>query len=154
MAQLLSLHAGLAPSLPKPALLQAHLVKGLGVEGDRHFGKHPDRAVLVAGQVSYAQAQRAGIQLPYGALGENLLVDFDPHLLGEGARLRIGTAVLELTTICTVCDSLSVFDLRLPKVLYNRRGLYARVLQGGVVRIGDWVEILNSPDYTESVSFG
>lgn len=139
MNRIVSLHAG--PLLPKPALSQARLVAGQGVEGDRHFGKHPDRAVLVAGVVSYARARQAGIQLPYGALGENLLVDFDPHLLGEGCHLRIGTVVLELTTVCTVCDSLSVFDRRLPKLLYNQRGLYARVLQGGVVQVGDAVEI-------------
>lgn len=149
MNKIVSLHAGPGSTLPKPASSQARLVPGKGVEGDRHFGKHPDRAVLVAGQVSYAQALRAGIQLPYGALGENLLVDFDPHLLGEGSGLQIGTAVLELTTVCSICDALSVFDLRLPKVLYNRRGLYARVLQGGVVRVGDPVEIL-TPQTTRS----
>ncbi len=145
MPQLLSLHAGLAPSLPKPALLQVRLVEGQGVEGDRHFGKHPDRAVLVAGQTSYAKARQAGIELPWGALGENLLIDFDPHTLGPHSRLKIGTAVLELTTVCTVCDTLSAFDLRLPKVLYNARGVYARVLQGGLVRVGDPVEVL-TPD--------
>ncbi len=142
MPQLLSLHAGLAPSLPKPALLQVRLVEGQGVEGDRHFGKHPDRAVLIAGQTSYAKARQAGIELPWGALGENLLVDFDPHALGPHSRLKIGTAVLELTTICTVCEALSAFDLRLPKLLYKARGMYARVLHGGVVRIGDPVEVL------------
>jgi len=145
MSVVLSLHAGPGSTLPKPAVAFARLVEGQGVEGDRHFGKHPDRAVLVAGQTSYAKARQAGIELPWGALGENLLIDFDPHTLGPHSRLKIGTAVLELTTVCTVCDTLSAFDLRLPKVLYNARGVYARVLQGGLVRVGDPVEVL-TPD--------
>lgn len=145
MNTVLALHAGPGSTLPKPAVAFARLVQGMGVEGDRHFGKHPDRAVLIAGQASYAKAHQAGIKLPWGALGENLRVDFDPHALGPQSRLKIGVAVLELTHVCTVCNTLSVFDLGLPKLLYNARGVYARVLQGGLVRVGDPVEVL-APD--------
>ncbi|MDW8424872.1 MAG: MOSC domain-containing protein [Meiothermus sp.] len=144
MSLVISLHAGQGSTLPKPAVAQAVLVVGKGVEGDRHFGKHPDRAVLITGRASYQLAERAGIRLPLGALGENILSDLDPHLLGPGARLQVGTALLELTTVCTVCSSLSVFDLRLPRVLLGGRGLYARVLQGGVVRVGDAVQVLSA----------
>ncbi len=153
MNTVLSLHAGPGTTLPKPAVAKAHLVEGMGVEGDRHFGKHPDRAVLVAGHSTYELAARAGIELPPGALGENLLVGFDPHALSPGSRLQIGTVLLELADVCTVCSSLSVFDLRLPKVLLGKRGLYARVLRGGVVEVGDSVQVL-SPQSTQSAFFG
>ncbi len=142
MPQVVSLHAGEGSSLPKAAIPQAVLVTGKGVEGDRHFGRHPDRAVLVVGLSAYQLAAQSGIALPWGALGENILLDLDPHGLPEAARVEIGTALLELTTVCTVCDSLSVFDLRLPKVLYGRRGLYARVVRGGLVRPGDPARVL------------
>uniref|UniRef100_A0A7V4EGC2 MOSC domain-containing protein n=1 Tax=Thermus tengchongensis TaxID=1214928 RepID=A0A7V4EGC2_9DEIN len=118
------------------------LVAGFGAKGDRHAGKDPDRAVLVAGLPSYEKAKGVGIQLPFGALGENLLLDLDPHNLPPGTRLRIGEALLEFSYVCTVCSSLSQFDLRLPKLLYGGRGLYARVLEGGLVRVGDPVRIL------------
>lgn len=144
MNTVLSLHAGQGNTLPKPPIPQAVLVAGKGVEGDRHFGKHPDRAVLIAGRATYDLAARAGILLPSGALGENILVDFDPHRLEAGAHLQIGTVLLELTTVCTVCSSLSVFDLHLPKVLLGRRGLYARVLEGGVVQVGDAVQVFST----------
>ena len=91
---------------------------------------------------AYEKAQGAGIPLPYGALGENLLLDLDPHALPPGARLRVGEALLELSQVCPVCKSLSQFDLRLPKLLYGGRGVYARVLEGGVVRVGDPVLVL------------
>jgi len=153
MNTVLSLHAGPGTTLPKPAVAKAHLVEGMGVEGDRHFGKHPDRAVLVAGRPAYELAAGAGIELPPGALGENLLVDFDPHALSPGTWLQIGTVLLELADVCTVCNSLSVFDLRLPKVLLGKRGLYARVLRGGVVEVGDSVQVL-SPQSAQSAFFG
>lgn len=147
MSTVISLHAGQGTTLPKPAISKAFLVAGMGVEGDRHFGKHPDRAVLVAGRPTYDMAARAGIVIPPGALGENILMDLDPHSLVPGTHLQIGRVRLELTSVCTVCSTLSVFDLRLPKVLLGRRGLYARVLQGGVVQVGDAVEVL-SPQTT------
>jgi len=153
MNTVLSLHAGPGTTLPKPAVAKAHLVEGMGVAGDRHFGKHPDWAVLVAGRSAYELAALAGIELPPGALGENLLVDLDPHALSPGTQLQVGPALLELTTVCTVCNSLSVFDLRLPKVLLGKRGLYARVLRGGVVEVGDSVQVL-SPQSAQDTTLG
>ncbi|WP_117237329.1 MOSC domain-containing protein [Thermus sediminis] len=140
--KVLSLHLGKGPGLPKPQVEALELVAGLGALGDRHAGQDPDRAVLVAGLLAYEKAKGAGIILPYGALGENLLLDLDPHGLPQGARLQVGEALLELSYACTVCKSLSQFDLRLPKLLYGGRGLYARVLQGGRVRVGDPVRVL------------
>ena len=140
--QVVSLHLGLGSGLPKPRVEALELVAGFGAKGDRHAGKDPDRAVLVAGLSAYEKAQGAGIPLPYGALGENLLLDLDPHALPPGARLRVGEALLELSQVCPVCKSLSQFDLRLPKLLYGGRGVYARVLEGGVVRVGDPVLVL------------
>lgn len=140
--KVVSLHLGLGSGLPKPQVKVLELVAGFGAKGDRHAGKDPDRAVLVAGLPAYDKAKEAGIELPLGALGENLLLDLDPHALPPGTRLRIGEALLEFSYVCTVCSSLSQFDLRLPKLLYGGRGLYARVLEGGLVRVGDPVRIL------------
>ncbi|WP_234553671.1 MOSC domain-containing protein [Thermus caliditerrae] len=140
--KVVSLHLGLGSGLPKPQVKVLELVAGFGAKGDRHAGKDPDRAVLVAGLPAYDKAKEAGIELPLGALGENLLLDLDPHALPPGTRLRIGEALLEFSYVCTVCSSLSQFDLKLPKLLYGGRGLYARVLEGGLVRVGDPVRIL------------
>ncbi len=141
-ARVVSLHLGREPGLPKPQVGELFLVAGHGALGDRHAGKDPDRAVLVAGLGPYEKAKGMGIELPYGALGENLLLSLDPHGLPPGARLKAGEALLELSYVCTVCNSLSQFDLRLPKLLYGGRGVYARVLQGGWVRVGDPVLVL------------
>lgn len=140
--RVLSLHLGSGEGLPKPRVEALELVAGFGARGDRHAGRDPDRAVLVAGLPAYEKARRAGIPLPFGALGENLLLDLDPHELPPGARLRVGEALLELAQVCTVCKSLSQFDLRLPKLLYGGRGVYARVVEGGRVRVGDGVRVL------------
>uniref|UniRef100_A0A831U4D8 MOSC domain-containing protein n=1 Tax=Thermus islandicus TaxID=540988 RepID=A0A831U4D8_9DEIN len=142
MSRVVSLHLGKGPGLPKPQVEALELLAGFGALGDRHAGLDPDRALLVAGLPAYEKARGAGVPLPYGALGENLLLSLDPHALPLGARLRVGEALLELAQVCTVCQSLSRFDLRLPKLLYGGRGVYARVLEGGSVRVGDPVLVL------------
>ncbi|WP_135257699.1 MOSC domain-containing protein [Thermus caldilimi] len=140
--KVLSLHLGLGSGLPKPQVEVLELIAGFGAKGDRHAGKDPERAVLVAGLPAYEKARESGIELPFGALGENLLLDLDPHALPPGTRLRVGEALLKFSYVCTVCSSLSQFDLRLPKLLYEGRGVYARVLEGGLVRLGDPVRVL------------
>ncbi|GAA6736604.1 MOSC domain-containing protein [Thermus oshimai] len=142
LGRVVSLHLGTGEGLPKPRVEALTLVAGHGALGDRHAGRDPDRAVLVAGLAAYQRAEGAGISIPYGALGENLLLDLDPHDLPPGARLEVGEALLELSSVCTVCASLSRFDLRLPKLLYGGRGVYARILRGGVVQVGDPVQVL------------
>jgi len=76
--RVLSLHLGTGSGLPKPQVEALDLLAGFGALGDRHAGKDPDRALLVAGIAAYEKAKRAGIHLPFGALGENLLLDLDP----------------------------------------------------------------------------
>lgn len=147
-ARLLSLHAA-GTGLPKESAAQLRLIAGVGAEGDRHAGKDPDRALLVTPVASYRAIAADGLGLDYGMLGENLVVDeVNPHELPSGTRLGIGEGVLELTHACTVCSSLSTIDLRLPKLAYGRRGVYARVLRGGVVTVGMPVTVLR--DRTDS----
>lgn len=141
MGRVLSLHLGSNSGLPKNRVEYLSLRAGFGAEGDRHAGRDPDRAILIAGYRSYKLARSAGIDLPPGALGENMLIDLDPHSL-LGRRVFVGRALLELVAVCTVCDSLSQFDLKLPKLLYQGRGVYARVLRGGMVRHGQQLGLL------------
>ena len=143
-ARLLSLHAAgqgfVKDSAPELVLLAHH-----GAEGDRHAGRDPARALLLTPEATYAHLAARGLELPYGSLGENLVVSgLNPHDLPEGARLEIAEAVLELWAPCPVCRGLSEIDLRLPKLIYGRRGVYARVLRGGLVAVGDEV-VANIP---------
>ncbi|MDQ3458092.1 MAG: MOSC domain-containing protein [Deinococcota bacterium] len=139
--EIVSLHAG-GQGLAKEGAPSLVLVEGYGARGDRHAGRDRDRAVLITPASSYLYIARAGILLRYGMLGENLvLAGLDPHQLPSGSRLRLGDAVLELTTACTVCSSLSSIDLRLPKLAYDRRGVYARVVAGGRVHRGQAVTV-------------
>ena len=125
--------------LPRPKATHLDLLRGYGILGDKFAGKALDQTVMIVGQRAYDLARDAGIDLVPGSLGENLILDLDPHLLPVGAQLRIGSAVIELTEACTLCNHLSVFDRRLPKLVRHDRGVYCRIITSGTVHIGDGV---------------
>ena len=112
-------------------------VDSRGVKGDKFYGKDPMRSILVTTVESYEMARAAGIDISYGMLGENILIDFNPYRLPPGTRFAIGDVVLEIAQNCTLCKSLSKVDPKLPKLLKHDRGLFARVLKGGVIHTGD-----------------
>jgi len=113
-----------------------------GIVGDKYFGRNLQRSILITSISSYTMAEEAGIGIGHGALGENIVVDVGLYHLTPGARLRIGDVTLEITQNCTLCGSLAQVHSKLPKLLRNDRGIFARVIVPGRIRKDDDVELL------------
>jgi len=114
-----------------------------GIVGDKHYDKSIERSVLIASLDSYGLARDHGIDADYGVLGENLLIDYNPYHLPAKAKLQIGSVGLEITQHCTLCKSLSKVDSKLPKLLKNDRGIFAKVIIPGSIQNGDTVYLLD-----------
>jgi len=117
----------------RPIVNQLEMIYGYGIEHDKFAGKNENRSVMIIGQKAYHIAKEHGIILPSGSLGENILLDFDPHMLSIGTVFSIGDVEFEITQSCTICKHLSVFDERLPQLLAEDRGLYCKILNNGIV---------------------
>ena len=122
---------------------------GKGVIEDKYYNKDIQRSVLITSRDSYSLAASHGIDAPYSTLGENLLIDYNPYHLRPGARLVIGDLVLEISQNCTLCKSLAKVDARLPKLLKDDRGVFAKVISSGTIQKGDNIYLL---DEIEKVS--
>lgn len=114
-----------------------------GILEDKFYDKEIDRSVLITSLDSYLIAKENGIDACYGSLGENILVDINLYELSHGTQLSIGEVLLEITQNCTICNSLSKVDAKLPKILKSDRGIFAKTLKSGKIRKGDIVNILN-----------
>lgn len=112
-----------------------------GIIGDKFYAKDLQRSILLTTIDSYALAQEHQIEMDQGTLGENILIDYNPYHLSMGARVKIGTAILEVTQNCTICKHLSSIDKRLPKLLRDDRGIFVKVIQEGSIKIGDKVSL-------------
>jgi len=114
-----------------------------GIVKDKHYNKDIERSVLIASLDSYALAKKHGIDVPYGALGENLLIDYNLYHLQAGARLKIAHVTLEISQHCTLCKSFTKIDAKLPKLLKDDRGIFAKVIESGSIKEGDDIYLLN-----------
>ena len=117
------------------------IVDEKGVQEDKFYGKNSERAILITSVESYNLARDKGIETPYSSLGENILVDVNPYSLTTGDRLEIGETLLEITRNCTICNSLSKVSSDLPELLKDDRGIFAKVINGGTIKIGDNVNL-------------
>jgi MOSC domain-containing protein YiiM len=114
-----------------------------GIIEDKYYDTNINRSVLITSEASYTLANDHNIQLPFGSLGENILINYDPYHLNAGDQLRMGEVILEISQNCTMCDHLSKIDKNLPELLKDDRGIFARVIEGGVIKKEDEIYLLN-----------
>jgi len=114
-----------------------------GIKEDKFYGKDLHRSVLLTSTSSYRLAGEHGIDLSYGALGENILMDYTPYDLDAGTQIQIGEVLLEIVQHCTLCKGLSTLDSRLPKLLQRDRGVFAKVIQEGFISLEDEIYIID-----------
>lgn len=149
--------------LPKRAVPQA-MITPLGLEGDcwAHPAIHGgvERAVLLMQRETIDDLAAFGYPVFYGALGENLTTSgLDRRQWRAGQRVRAGAALLELSHVRIPCSALDVYGPSLKRQLFDEAvragdpasprwgmsGFYARVIQPGMVRVDDSIEILSTP---------
>ena len=119
-----------------------------GVEGDckgrfKPGGRNRRQVTLIeAGDWARAMAE-LGADLPWWSRRANLLIDGLDLPQRAGAILRIGTVRLEVTIECDPCQRMDELVPGLQAALRPdwRGGACARVLSGGMVAIGDRIEI-------------
>ena len=123
---------------------QARLIAHFGIEGDAHAGDwHRQLSLLSQDRVDAFNAAGAGV-LP-GAFGENLLISGINFLaLPVGTRFAIGDVLLELTQIGKQCHNHCQIYQRMGDCIMPREGMFARVLRGGAIRVGDKMAVLRN----------
>ncbi|MDY3918839.1 MAG: molybdopterin-binding protein [Candidatus Limivivens sp.] len=115
-------------------------VEDFGIQGDAHGGKWHRQVSLL----SYEKAEefrKKGAPVSEGAFGENLLVEgFDFKNLPVGTLLRCGEVLLEVTQIGKECHSHCAIYQEMGECIMPREGIFAKVLRGGKIRVGDEME--------------
>lgn len=120
----------------RPKIDELIMIKNHGIQDDKFALKDLERTVMIVGSIAYEIAKENNINIEFGSLGENILMDFDPHSLNVGDIIQIEDVKLELTEECSVCSHLGVHDKRLPKLVAKHRGVYCKILDDGIIKKG------------------
>lgn len=130
----------------KKNIEKVRLIENFGLEGDAHGGNWHRQVSLLSYEKVRAFEEK-GISVEDGAFGENLLVEgFDFKNLPVGTRFRCGEVLLEMTQIGKECHSHCEIYRAVGDCIMPREGVFARVLHGGMIQIGDELEIVPSSD--------
>ncbi len=116
-----------------------------GLQGDAHAGPWHRQVSLLARE-SAEKIRTHGLEIGPGDLAENILTaGLDLRSLPIGTRLRIGQeALLEVTQIGKECHTGCAIRVLTGDCVMPREGIFARVLQGGPVQVGDPIETVEN----------
>jgi len=116
---------------------QVTAVAGHGLEGCAHANP-PRREVLLA---SKEHLDALGVEP--GAIRENVTVDgADVNDWPVGQRVQVGEALFEITMVCDPCHRMDELRAGLRAEIDGKRGMLARVVEGGQIAVGDRIELL------------
>ena len=121
---------------------RARLIVEHGLEGDAHAGPW-HRQVSFLAQESADKVRAHGLEIGAGDFAENILtVGLELFSLPIGTRMRVGAeAELEVTQIGKECHTGCAIRQLTGDCVMPREGIFARVLRGGMVQVGDEIEI-------------
>ena len=131
---------------PKRNVGECRMIQGKGLEGDAHAG-FAHRQVSLLARESADKIRVKGLDIADGDFGENLTtVGMDLSSLPVGTRLRVGeNVILRVTQIGKECHDRCAIYEQVGDCVMPREGIFAEVLEGGAVRVGDEIEAL-APD--------
>lgn len=138
MGKLLDIATRERSRAPMERLASVAISVDSGLAGDRRHGS--GRTVTVVGREGWdAACADLGREVPWTVRRANLLVEGLDLVQSAGARLRIGTVVLEVTEECDPCHRMEEQSPGLRAALTPdwRAGISCRVLTPGEVQIGD-----------------
>ena len=122
---------------------RVHLRPEHGIDGDAHAGNW-HRQVSLLGQDSVDRLQeKISIPLFPGAFAENILCEgIELYKLPVGTKLRVGTALCEVTQIGKECHADCSIRRQAGDCVMPREGIFAVVLEEGDAAAGDAVVVL------------
>jgi MOSC domain-containing protein YiiM len=127
----------------KKDINQGHIIKNHGLEGDAHADSDSHRQISLLAQESIDKMKAQGLDVKAGDFAENLTTtDIDLKSLPVGTVLKAGEEVLlEITQIGKECHTPCAIYHQVGNCVMPSEGIFAVVLEGGVIKSGDQILI-------------
>jgi len=129
----------------KQNISQGEFESVFGLVGDAHADCCTHCQVSLLALESIQKMSKLGLDLKLGDFAENLTTEgIALFLLPVGTRFLVGNeVVLELTQIGKECHSGCAIFRKVGKCIMPKEGVFTRVIQGGVIKAGDSIKVVN-----------
>ena len=126
----------------KENIKSANFKENFGIIHDAHAGSK--RQVSLLAEESIEKMQAKGLKLDFGDFAENIVTSgIDLKSLPVATKIKVGkNVVLEITQIGKVCLSRCAIYYKTGDCIMPKEGIFARVLKGGKVNVGDKLEVI------------
>ena len=132
-----NLHIARVKGTPSDPVQKATAISGLGLEGDRSAYEGNTRQVLFVDKEILD-----GFGLEPGQVKENITVTgLNVAQVQPGQVFTIGDVTLEAVGDCEPCGKMDGIRLGLKDQLQGKRGMLAKVINGGGIKVGDSVRV-------------
>ncbi len=116
-----------------------------GILGDAHAGNWHRQISLLAAESVAKVEKNIDFSLKSGDFAENILTrGIHLHGLPVGTKLKVGKTILEVTQIGKECHHGCVIREKAGDCVMPREGIFAKVIEEGVIEKGDEISILSS----------
>lgn len=121
----------------------AELEENFGILGDAHAGAEKRQVSLLA-QESIEKMKAKGLNVGPGDFAENITTEgIDLLRLKVGSKLKLGEqTLLEISQIGKECHTRCAIYYQAGDCVMPREGIFTRVLQSGVIKPGDTLEVI------------
>ena len=141
MGKLVGINISDIRGVGKKPVDSAVMIAGFGIDGDAHAGNW-HRQISLLGLEKIEEFKAKGGNVSPGDFGENLIVEgFNLRSLPVGTLIKIGDAELKMTQIGKECHSHCAIYKMVGDCIMPREGVFAEVIKGGTVHVGDDVDI-------------
>ena len=133
-----NIHIARVKGTPSDPVQEATAISGMGIEGDRSCVEGNVRQVLFMDKETLDD-----LDLDPGQIKENITTSgVDMSQAKAGQMFSIGDEVtMEVVGDCEACGKMDALALGLQDKLNGKRGMLAKVINGGAIKVGDSVKV-------------
>jgi MOSC domain-containing protein YiiM len=129
---------------------EANLIEDHGLEMDAHAGKWHRQVSFLASE-SIEKARSRGLDVTFGDFAENIATSgIDWLKIPIGTQIQLGqSARVEVTQIGKECHNKCAIYYMAGDCIMPKEGIFAKVLEGGKIRPGDDIHIMNGSNVSQ-----
>lgn len=142
MAEVTGIHIA-SGTWPEPVtpVEEVEAVAGRGLVGDRKFDAHRQISIVSTEELDEAAAAWGG-EIPAGSTRRQITVSGTKLNRTPGTTITLGEVVVTVNGDCSPCDEMNMsVGPGAREYLQERAGITGTIKKGGMIRVGDPVEL-------------